>query len=64
MLLEKEGVIHPSSLWKKARFVEDAIIGSLDTVSNLFSASNKSWIRLTKLFFLGDAHGGHFLLTL
>ncbi|KAM1762962.1 hypothetical protein TB1_005439 [Malus domestica] len=31
MLLEKDGVIHPSSLWKKARFGEDTIIGNLDT---------------------------------
>ncbi|XP_059439030.1 subtilisin-like protease SBT5.4 [Corylus avellana] len=31
MLLEKEGVIHPSSLWNKARFGEDTIIATLDT---------------------------------
>ncbi|KDP29035.1 hypothetical protein JCGZ_16424 [Jatropha curcas] len=31
MLLEKNGVIHPSSLWKKARFGEDVIIANLDT---------------------------------
>ncbi|KDP29034.1 hypothetical protein JCGZ_16423 [Jatropha curcas] len=31
MLLEKSGVIHPSSLWKKARFGEDTIIANLDT---------------------------------
>lgn len=36
MLLEKDGVIHPSSLWKKARFGEDTIIGNLDTGNNLF----------------------------
>ncbi|OIT32039.1 PREDICTED: subtilisin-like protease SBT5.3 [Nicotiana attenuata] len=29
--LENDGVIHPSSLWKKARFGEDTIIGNLDT---------------------------------
>ncbi|KAJ7967873.1 Subtilisin-like protease [Quillaja saponaria] len=31
MLLEKDGVIHPSSLWEKARYGEDTIIGNLDT---------------------------------
>ncbi|XP_060188842.1 subtilisin-like protease SBT5.3 isoform X2 [Lycium barbarum] len=31
MGLENSGVIHPSSLWKKARFGEDTIIGNLDT---------------------------------
>lgn len=31
MLLEKDGVIHPTSLWKRARFGEDTIIGNLDT---------------------------------
>ncbi|KAK9267212.1 hypothetical protein L1049_009632 [Liquidambar formosana] len=31
MLLEKNGVIHPSSAWKKARFGEDTIIANLDT---------------------------------
>ncbi|KAK7854628.1 subtilisin-like protease sbt5.4 [Quercus suber] len=33
MLMEKEigGVIHPSSLWEKANFGEDIIIGNLDT---------------------------------
>lgn len=31
MLLEKEGVIQPSSLWKKARFGEDTIIATLDS---------------------------------
>lgn len=36
VLLEKDGVIHPSSLWKKARFGEDTIIGNLDTGNNLF----------------------------
>lgn len=25
------GIIHPSSLWNKARFGEDTIIGNLDT---------------------------------
>ncbi|KAJ6980525.1 hypothetical protein NC653_028353 [Populus alba x Populus x berolinensis] len=29
--LEKDGVVPPSSLWKKARYGEDAIIGNLDT---------------------------------
>ena len=29
--LEKDGVVPPSSLWKKARYGEDVIIGSLDT---------------------------------
>ncbi|CAK9151834.1 unnamed protein product [Ilex paraguariensis] len=29
--LEDDGVIHPSSAWKKARFGEDTIIGNLDT---------------------------------
>lgn len=33
--LENDGVIHPSSLWKKARFGEDTIIGNLDT-GNIF----------------------------
>ncbi|XP_038711833.1 subtilisin-like protease SBT5.4 [Tripterygium wilfordii] len=31
MLLEKDGSVHPSSLWKKARFGEDSIIANLDT---------------------------------
>ncbi|CAK9177165.1 unnamed protein product [Ilex paraguariensis] len=31
LLLEKNGVIHSSSLWKKARFGEDTIIGNIDT---------------------------------
>nr|VDD20616.1 unnamed protein product [Brassica oleracea] len=31
MLLEKHGVVHKSSLWKKARFGEDTIIANLDT---------------------------------
>ncbi|KAF8054516.1 hypothetical protein N665_1327s0002 [Sinapis alba] len=31
MLLEKHGVIHKSSLWKKAGFGEDTIIANLDT---------------------------------
>ncbi|XP_073048022.1 subtilisin-like protease SBT5.4 isoform X1 [Primulina eburnea] len=31
LMLEKNGVIHPSSIWKKARFGEDTIIGNLDT---------------------------------
>ncbi|GMY36573.1 subtilisin-like protease SBT5.4 [Fagus crenata] len=31
MLLEKEGVIHPKSLWKRAKFGEDIIIANLDT---------------------------------
>ncbi|KAA8519247.1 hypothetical protein F0562_013503 [Nyssa sinensis] len=31
LLLEKNGVVHSDSLWKKARFGEDTIIGNLDT---------------------------------
>ncbi|KAG8385918.1 hypothetical protein BUALT_Bualt03G0095200 [Buddleja alternifolia] len=31
LMLEKDGVVHPSSIWKKARFGEDTIIGNLDT---------------------------------
>ncbi|XP_016491507.2 subtilisin-like protease SBT5.4 [Nicotiana tabacum] len=31
MMLEKNGVVHPSSLWKKARFGQDIIIANLDT---------------------------------
>ncbi|CAA7032159.1 unnamed protein product [Microthlaspi erraticum] len=31
MLLEKNGVVHNSSLWKRAGFGEDTIIGNLDT---------------------------------
>ncbi|KAK3007957.1 hypothetical protein RJ639_013370 [Escallonia herrerae] len=31
LMLEKNGVIHSSSLWKKARFGEDTIIANLDT---------------------------------
>ncbi|KAJ7946477.1 Subtilisin-like protease [Quillaja saponaria] len=31
MLLEQDGVVHSSSLWKKARYGEDTIIGNLDT---------------------------------
>jgi hypothetical protein len=31
MLLEKDGVVDPSSLWKRARFGEDSIISNLDT---------------------------------
>lgn len=31
MRLEKGGVIRPSSLWRKARFGQDIIIGNLDT---------------------------------
>lgn len=29
--LERNGVVHKSSLWKKARYGEDTIIGNLDT---------------------------------
>lgn len=29
--LERDGKIHSGSLWKKARFGEDTIIGNLDT---------------------------------
>lgn len=29
--LENDGVIRSSSVWKKARFGEDTIIGNLDT---------------------------------
>lgn len=29
--LERNGVIHPSSIWEKARFGEDTIIANLDT---------------------------------
>ncbi|KAG6756835.1 hypothetical protein POTOM_040278 [Populus tomentosa] len=45
--LEKDGVVPPSSLWKKARYGEDAIIGNLDTgemhkelVGNFFGNAN------------------------
>ncbi|KAL2483822.1 Subtilisin-like protease SBT5.4 [Forsythia ovata] len=31
LMLERNGNIHPSSLWKKARFGEDTIIANLDT---------------------------------
>ncbi|CAK7331058.1 unnamed protein product [Dovyalis caffra] len=31
MLLEKNSVVYPSSLWKRARFGEDSIIANLDT---------------------------------
>ncbi|GAB4850165.1 hypothetical protein Ancab_029460 [Ancistrocladus abbreviatus] len=31
MLLEKDGVVHPSSIWRKARFGEDTIIANIDT---------------------------------
>ncbi|KAL5771778.1 hypothetical protein ACOSP7_015932 [Xanthoceras sorbifolium] len=31
MLLEKNGIVHHNSVWKKARFGEDTIIGNLDT---------------------------------
>lgn len=31
LLLEKNGVIHSSSLWKKAKFGEGTIIANLDT---------------------------------
>lgn len=31
MLLEKYGIIHPDSLWKRAEFGEDIIIANLDT---------------------------------
>lgn len=31
MLMEKDGVVDPSSLWKRARFGEDSIIANLDT---------------------------------
>ncbi|XP_073058769.1 subtilisin-like protease SBT5.4 [Primulina eburnea] len=31
LMLERNGVIHPSSLWRKARFGEDTIIANLDT---------------------------------
>lgn len=34
MLLEKNGVVHKSSLWKKAGFGEGTIIGNLDTGNN------------------------------
>lgn len=45
MLLEKEGVIHPKSLWKRAKFGEDIIIANLDTGNfslpcNFFSSYN------------------------
>ncbi|CAA3007612.1 subtilisin-like protease [Olea europaea subsp. europaea] len=31
LMLERNGVIHPSSIWKKARFGEDSIIANFDT---------------------------------
>ncbi|KAK4439496.1 Subtilisin-like protease SBT5.4 [Sesamum alatum] len=31
LMLERQGVIHPSSAWKKARYGEDTIIANLDT---------------------------------
>ncbi|KAG8385917.1 hypothetical protein BUALT_Bualt03G0095100 [Buddleja alternifolia] len=31
LMLERDGVVHPSSIWKKARFGEDTIIGNLDS---------------------------------
>ncbi|KAL3850976.1 hypothetical protein ACJIZ3_012858 [Penstemon smallii] len=31
LMLERNGVIHPSSIWNKARFGEDTIIANLDT---------------------------------
>ncbi|KAL0306040.1 UNVERIFIED_CONTAM: Subtilisin-like protease SBT5.4 [Sesamum radiatum] len=31
LMLERQGVIHQSSAWKKARFGEDTIIANLDT---------------------------------
>ncbi|XAR65674.1 Tripeptidyl-peptidase II, partial [Bertholletia excelsa] len=31
MLLEKDGVVHPSSIWSKADYGKDIIIGNLDT---------------------------------
>lgn len=34
--LEKDGVVPSSSIWKKARFGEDAIIGNLDTGNPFF----------------------------
>ncbi|XP_042067370.1 subtilisin-like protease SBT5.4 [Salvia splendens] len=32
LMLENNGVIKPSSIWKKARFGEDTIIANIDTV--------------------------------
>jgi hypothetical protein len=34
--LEKDGIVPSSSIWKKARFGEDAIIGNLDTGNPFF----------------------------
>lgn len=31
LMVENNGVIEPSSIWKKARFGEDTIIANLDT---------------------------------
>lgn len=51
-MLERNGVIHPSSIWKKARFGEDSIIANFDTglINEAFVLLQKSLYEILHFF--------------
>ncbi|KAG6748806.1 hypothetical protein POTOM_048742 [Populus tomentosa] len=65
--LEKDGVVPSSSIWKKARFGEDTIIGNLDTGARYFNKGYASIVgHLNSSFDTPrdeEGHGSHTLST-